>query len=155
RRAPTTSRFKAVQLRPLEEPECARYIAAHPDGGRDFLGMREVERLYAKSHGIPMHLDRMLTELHTISIDELSIFEQEGSAETPPLEPVPRALMQAVSLLQHSTDKYTGRSLRLLKVLTILSQGETLENVRRFDPIEPVYPRNAEELRTLGLIEAI
>ena len=155
RRVPTTSKFNMVHIRPLEEPECARYIAAHPEGGPDLLGMRGVERLYAKSQGIPMHLDRMLTELHTISIDELSILEQEGTIETPQIEPVPRALVQAISILQHSTDKYTGRSLRLLKVLTILSQGETLESVRKFDPIEPLYPQNAEELRTLGLIEAI
>lgn len=154
RRPPNTCGFKVIQLRPLDEPDCARYIEAHPYGGRDLLGPRVLERLYAMSEGVPVHLDRMLRALQTISIEDLWEIEQESKIQSPLTEPIPRALVQAVSVLEHSTEKYTRRSFRLLKVLTILSQGETFKAIRKFDPEEPFYPSNVEELRALGLLEA-
>src|SRR5207247_8335629 len=137
-------KFKIVQLRPLDEPECGKYVAAHPEGGKNFVDRRGVERLYEKSQGIPVHLDRMIKELQTISIDELSEVEQEGALMRK-VEPIPRTLIYSVRTLQESSDTYTRRSVRLLKVLTVLSQGETFKVLRRFNPRERFSPDNVEE----------
>src|SRR5206468_2842986 len=76
---PGNSTLPVLQLRPLDEPDCAKYIQNHSDGGSDLLDRRITETLYAKSGGIPAHLDRMLRELQTMSLDEVSDVEQEGS----------------------------------------------------------------------------
>jgi tetratricopeptide (TPR) repeat protein len=95
----------------------------------------------------------MLKALRVISIDELSEVEPEG---IPPAgDPVPRALVQSVALLQTSLDRFTRRSLRLLKILTVLSQGEVFSVVRRFDQKAPFYPENIQELQDRGLLETV
>jgi tetratricopeptide (TPR) repeat protein len=88
-----------------------------------------------------------LEDLPETSIDDLN-----QSAKS---EPVPRALTQAISTLQSSTNKYTRRSLRLLKVLTVLSHGEIFKNLKRFDPIDPFFPENVDQLRDLALIDVV
>jgi tetratricopeptide (TPR) repeat protein len=40
-------------------------------------------------------------------------------------------------------------------VLTVLSHGEIFQNLRRFDPIDPFFPENVQELRDLALIEVV
>ena len=155
RLTPGPSRFPVTQLHPLDEPDCARYISNHSDGGVSLAAPRILEKLYAKSEGIPMHLDRMLEQLQTISLADLPDNASEDLDVTGKGEPIPRALVQAVASLRDSTSKYTRRSLRLLKVLTVLSHGEIFQNLKRFDSIEPFFPENVQQLRDLALIEAV
>src|SRR5205814_2150605 len=61
----------------------------------------------------------------------------------------------AVALLWTSEDQYSRRSLRLLKVLTVLAEGETIQSIRRFYPAEPFYLDNVNELVRLSLLDAV
>ncbi|MGE6760043.1 tetratricopeptide repeat protein [Corallococcus interemptor] len=152
---PGPSKFPVTQLQSLDEPDCARYVSNHSEGGHSLTTPRVLEKLYAKSEGIPMHLDRLLEQLQTVSIDDLLGGEGEDLEIVEKSEPVPKALVQAVAVLQGSKDKYVRRSLRLLKVLTVLSHGEIFQNLRRFDPVDPFFPDNVKQLRDLGLIETV
>jgi tetratricopeptide (TPR) repeat protein len=78
------------------------------------------------------------------------------------LEPIPRALGHAVDGLLGPADRCTRRSVKLLKVLTVLSRGETLRGaqdidlsaMKHFDRKEPFFLDNVTQLRALGLLRA-
>jgi hypothetical protein len=62
-------------------------------------------------------------------------------------------LSKAVAELAASTNPLQKRSYFLLKVLSVLPYGETLQRLKRFDPTAPIYSAQAEELLNLDLIE--
>jgi hypothetical protein len=68
---------------------------------------------------------------------------------------VPKALVQAIDSLAASQDRQSQRSLRLLKVLSVLPYGETIEGMKRYLPTEPFYINNAVQLNELGLLDVI
>ena len=47
------------------------------------------------------------------------------------------------------------RSFRLLKVLTVLRDGETFQSIKRFYPRAPFHQGNVDELVSLGLLEDV
>lgn len=58
-------------------------------------------------------------------------------------------------MLADTTDRLKLRSFKLLKILTILANGETINNLIRFDSNEPIWIDNANELEQLSLLEVI
>jgi hypothetical protein len=60
-----------------------------------------------------------------------------------------------VESLAASKDRRNQRSLRLLKVLSVLPYGETIEGMRHFLPMEPFFIDNAVQLNELGLLDVI
>jgi predicted MPP superfamily phosphohydrolase/tetratricopeptide (TPR) repeat protein len=157
RTAPADHRFKTVQLKPLEEFEMADYIRNHRDGGEAQSQAQVVERLHRLSDGVPNHIDRLLRELQIMSLDELESEESDAllGADEGTGSDVPRSLIRAVSSVSNANEKYGKRSFRLLKILAVLQHGETLPNIKYFDSTEPLWPRNVEELRSLGLLETV
>jgi tetratricopeptide (TPR) repeat protein len=71
------------------------------------------------------------------------------------VEPVPKALQQAVAHLTNSVNEYSRSSYKMLKVLTILAEGETLQSIKRFYPTEPFHLQNVTELMRLLLLETV
>src|SRR6267154_892141 len=75
--------------------------------------------------------------------------------ESGPAEAFPRALERAVTNLVRSQNRYSRRSFNLLKVLTVLADGETLPKLKYFDQVDPFFATNASELEDLQLIQMI
>ncbi len=145
-----------VELKPLDLPEVRNYMAVHPEANMELQDAESVEQLSRLSGGLPMHLDRIIKSLKIISFSELLDIELEtGQEQRIDAEPVPKALVQAVSSLAQSNDRYSRRSYRLLKLLTVLSNGETLATIKRFYPTEPFFPGNVMELSELSLLEIV
>lgn len=154
RQSPTDSVYGSVQLRPLDISEVANYISKHPKAGHDLFNMSVVDDLYMRSDGLPMHLDRLIETLQVASLKELVDLELDiplSAIESS--EPIPKALKEAVATISQSTDRYTRRSFSMLKVLSLLPEGETLQAIRRVYPTEPFYPQNAMELVGLSLLK--
>jgi tetratricopeptide (TPR) repeat protein len=70
-------------------------------------------------------------------------------------ELVPHALKQAVENLAQSENIYSRRSFKLLRILTVLLDGETFQSIKRFYPAEPFHVENIAELTGLSLLEAV
>ncbi|MEK6743541.1 MAG: hypothetical protein AABZ15_08025 [Nitrospirota bacterium] len=152
RQRPSNKLFGHVDLKPLDITETASYIANHPKAGQELRDVDSIDVLHLRSEGLPMHLDRLIDSLQVLSLRELVDIEFEVVPDhMSGREPVPMALKQAVATLSQSTDRYTRRSFRMLKVLSILPEGETLQAIRRAYPAEPFYPQNAFELINLSL----
>jgi hypothetical protein len=144
-----------VELRPLDLAETANYVVNHLKAGPELNEANAIDELYMRSEGLPMHLDRLFETLQITSLRDLVNYEIDTPLDCiSAKEPIPRALRRAVAILAQSTEKYTRRSYRMLKVLSILPDGATLQGIRRLYPTEPFHPRNALELINFGLLKA-
>lgn len=85
--------------------------------------------------------------------EELAEFELDTENDTH--EDVPHSLERAVAGLANSPARYSRRSYRLLKILTLLPDGERLEQLKYFDWDEPLFPGNAAELEALSLLQVV
>jgi tetratricopeptide (TPR) repeat protein len=148
--------YPPVRLSSLDEADTSNYIKNHPDGGTSLVAGKTFDVLFQLSRGMPMQLDRLLSDLSVLSIDEL--LENESDQLNGPedsAEPIPIALERAVNRLADSDDEHLRRCNKLLRVLSVLSFGEPLGNIKRFDNAHPFHPSHVLELRDLGLVEAI
>lgn len=153
---PTENDFQVIELKPLESPDVRVYLTYHPDAFPEIRDPEIIDKLHERSDGLPMHLDRMLRALKVSSLE--SILEEEldrPQAEQTASEEVPRALVDAVSSIQKSEDKRTRRSFRLLKVLSVLPYGETIESINHFFSNEPFFIDNALQLCDLALLDVV
>lgn len=155
RTPPHQSDYSYVELKALDEADTRLYVKEHPEGGVDLTSPSTIEQIFRVSEGVPMQIDRLLGNLKFMTLEELLEIELEESQGSSASEPAPSALVRAISKLEKSSDRYTNRSFRLLKILTVLSSGDTFSRIRRFDPNEPLHPQNVDELVADGLIEAI
>ena len=157
RSIPTSSTFSKLPLVQMSVPDVLNYIADHPDGGSEIATLDTAELLHRRSGGLPMHLGKLLHELKYGSLQDLVNDELDFSEEHLGIasEPVPKALVKTVASLSESKEKYSPRSFRLLKVLTVLSSGATLNSVKHFYSTEPFWSCNPEELEKMGLLTII
>jgi hypothetical protein len=153
-RSVPATRFPFVGLKALELPEVRTYVIHHAGGGEKFAGPDAIDTLYRRSAGLPIHLDRLLESLRYITLKELIDSHDDELIDTTS-EAVPRALERAVTSLARSYDRYSRRSFRLLRVLTVLADGETLQSLRHFDQADPFFPVNAAELERLQLVQVL
>ncbi len=142
-----------VELRALELPDVRTYVQHHPTGGDSLTDVETIEILHRCSAGLPVHLDRLLDSLRYVGREELGEFELDTQSDAH--EEVPHSLERAVTELANSPARYSKRSYRLLKILTLLPDGERLEQLKHFDGTEPLFPRNAAELEDLSLLQVV
>jgi len=147
--------FPVIELRPLDIPDVRTYLTHHPEAAAELREPDVVERLYERSDGLPMHLDRILRSLKVSSLASALADIEEPSAGDGTPDSTPKSLVYAVSTLAKSRDKRSGRSFRLLKVLCVLPYGETLEALHHYLPAEPFFYENALQLMELALLDAV
>ena len=153
---PDAEVFSLVDLRPLDVPDVRTYLMHHPDATADLHEPDVIEKLHEHSDGLPMHLDRMLKALKVSSLASLLEADMEGPLAVDGMpEATPIALAHAVSSLARSEDKRSRRSFALLKVLSVLPYGETLEALQHYLPTEPFFYENALQLNESALLDVI
>jgi tetratricopeptide (TPR) repeat protein len=148
-----TDPTEIVKLRPLDIIEVREYLSRHTRARAGLDGEYDLERIHSWSGGLPMHLDRLLERMQFLSLSAI-LDEDAVSAPVNSGEPVPESLKITVGKLSNATTKHSHHSFRLLKVLTVLRDGETFQSIRRFY-IEPFYQSHIEELVELVLIEDV
>jgi tetratricopeptide (TPR) repeat protein len=153
RQHPAQSAYQTVELRSLDLQDVGNYVFNHPRAGMELRDLKTIDRLYMKSGGLPMHLDRIIEMLQVCDLGELSDLDAVTDAESNNREPVPHALKQTVASIADSENQYTKRSYRLLQALSLLPHGESLATIKRLVPNEPFFPRNALELKNAALVQ--
>ncbi len=154
RQKPQGSLFTPVTLQPLDTLAAKTYLNTHPQSASPIDDPDVIERIENWSGGLPMHLDRLLELLPASSLSAILDEEIDYVPATPELlEPIPRALQNAVAHLAGSGNEYSRRSFRMLKVLTVLAEGETIQSIKRFYPAEPFHLQNVTELIRLSLLD--
>jgi predicted MPP superfamily phosphohydrolase len=154
RTSPRDHKINVVTLEPLDEADTRAYLMAHPSAGTELKSSHAVSVIHRRTDGLPGKIDRTLKTLRVISLSELepaNLVEPVDTVET--RESIPMSLVQAVAELSKSKDQTSKRSYLLLKVLTILPHGESLERLKRIDNQYPIFPKHAEELLDSDLIQ--
>jgi len=156
RTKPELQQLSIVELRPLDIPDVGTYLKHHPEATSDLQTPEIIEKLYEHSDGLPMHLDRIINALKVSSLPSVLDTDMEIlSGNTIISEKKSKALIHAVSIIANASDSPSKRSFRLLKVLSVLQYGETLETLRHFLQTEPFFDTHALQLLKLTLLDAI
>ena len=143
-----------VELKRLDLPDTKAFLESHEDADSSMTTQEAIEHIFSLSDGLPMHIERIIDELRVTSLsDVISSAMNLDMGKMKGAEPVPIALRKAVKGLAVSEDRYMRRSYKLLKVLSVLSSGETIESIKRFYHDEPFFPATAEELIKRSLLE--
>jgi len=148
--------LKVINLEPLSIPDLRTYVELHPNNNLDIIDGDYVDRLHSMSQGYPLYIDLLLKMLAVSSFDDLIELDFDFALDDfESEERIPRALKVAVRSLSSSTDEYTIRSYKLLKVLSVLANGETYSKIRRFNSTKPFHPLNVTTLVDLSLIDVM
>lgn len=154
RTIPRDHKISAVTLEPLDEADTRAYLMAHPSTSPELKSQRAVSEIYRRTDGLPGKIDSTLKTLRVVSLSELGLASSIGGTNVVVAhETIPKSLVRAVTELAESKDPSSKRSYLLLKVLAILSRGESLLRLKRIDPQYPIFPKHAEELLDLDLIQ--
>jgi tetratricopeptide (TPR) repeat protein len=154
---PENTGCPTIQLHPLDVPDLRTYLTHHPDATPEIREPDIIEQLHERAEGLPMHVDRLIKAMRVSSPPSVLEADREESITTAGSvdQSTPEALVYAVNTLVGSADVRSNRSLELLKVLSLLPYGETLEALHHFLPTQPFFPENALQLEELTLLDII
>lgn len=154
-RNPFSHNIQSVEIGKLEEFDVRAYIKNHSlinDNIEDNI----LESLNELSKGIPSLLDKCIKELIHFSIDEVveSHFSPESYSEKDRGD-FPVELKQRINRLKSSQDIHIERCYELLKIMTILENGDSFSNLKRAGKNYSFKPSHLNELYDLELIESV
>lgn len=144
---------QAVCLKPLDPESVKEYLLNHEIARPEIVTPDNVERIHDWAGGLPSHLDKVLERIPYFTLTQILHDDAEPSSSSTS-EPPPESLKAAVAHLQQSLEPREQKALSLLKVLTILKDGETLDSIKRFDR-EPFRSLHVEVLITHSLLEEV
>lgn len=148
--------FATIELKSLDAPEVRAYTLNHPQNIYNDIDGHLVDKICSMSQGLPLYIDLILKTIAISSIDEIYELDIDLSLENlESQEKVPAALKCAISVIKNAKDDYTRRSFELLKVLSVLANGETFKKIKRFNNAKPFYAQNVSMLVDLSLLETI
>lgn len=148
-RMPPSGGITEVVLTGLDTLETRAYVQSHPAMQPEILSPEAIERLNFASGGLPIQIDRLLERLQVASLD--AVIDEESELKTS-ITLQDAALAQCIRMLDSGGESRTGM---LLKALSVLPFGETIEGIKRFLHASPFYPTHAQTLLSLALLEAI
>ncbi|MFZ4876450.1 metallophosphoesterase [Janthinobacterium sp. Mn2066] len=144
----------SIALEPLDEPDTRSYLLSQPNLSASATTPSGVDLIFRRSGGLPGKIDSTLRTLRVLSLAELTNEAARDTSAVPIVgESVPFALVQAIDELSTSKDSVLARAFWLLKALTVLPHGETVERLKRIDPTLPIFSKHAEELLDRDLIQ--
>lgn len=143
-----------IWLRALEITDTREYLSNHPLNKPSFLAHEALEKIHQWTGGVPSIIDRLLHRSQTLTLPQI-IGEGDGSDLSEIREPVPQSLINAVENLESADGEHELRSYALLKLLTVLKDGETFESIRRLYPKKPFHQAHIRRLMQHSLIESV
>lgn len=152
-RVPQQPNVDVVELKPLDEADLKTYVVDHDRGGSRYESPNAVACLYRHTEGVPAHVERSLSELEVVTLDELASSSSDFVATKTALSEAPPPLSRTIRELASATEPTLRRSFELLRVLTVFPEGEQLSRIKRFDGTHPFFPMHATALLDQRLIE--
>lgn len=142
-----------VSLGPLDPNETIRYLKNHPRAQPTLWNHEFIDQIHSYVGGLPTAIDKLIEQNEYLSISEIIDEDDPHSIYTK--EPIPESLKADVDSVFKGEDDRQKRTLSLLKLLTVLKDGETFESIRRIYHAKPFSPGNVTDLTQLSLVECI
>lgn len=148
RQRPPSSSFAIVELSALNQVDVRSYVESHSTGAGVGLLAADISRIYSHTSGWPNLIDNVLANLKVASLSTVITSSQSSELGD-------SLLARAILELASSDDDILQRSYLLLKVLSVFSCGEELQNVKNFIRGKPAFPDHARVLLERGFIRTI
>lgn len=145
-----------VILHALDVHETRDYLRSHPDASPDLIDEAHLDKVQDWSEGLPMQLEYLVEKTRGCSLSDF--LDEKGEITVSNVEhgePVPRGLQDAIETLTTGEDEVSRQSFLLLKILSVLRDGEVFQSVRRFYPTKPFHVDNVSRLLKLDLLEVV
>ncbi len=152
-RMPLGQGVPEIFLNALDTLETRSYVAAHLSMQGNSLSAESVERLHFASGGLPLQIDRLLDRLQVASLE--SVLDEESQMGGSPSAIVDASLTQCIRTLNVKVNDSAFKSGMLLKALSVLPFGETIDGIKHFFHDSPFFATQAQNLLNLALVEAI
>ncbi len=156
RHEPLSISCPVVRLRPLDVLDVRSFLAAHPGATPDLHSADAIETIHMRSEGIPAYIESIIEKLAFMSLHDLLDLELDApSTSLSASEPVPAALRQAVAGLSTRAKSDARRTFKLLKLLSVLANGESYRTIRYFYQASPFTTSDVQTLIRLSLVEIV
>jgi len=149
----TIPESNVIRLSHLDTHDVAVYLKSHPKAGAISHRQDLIERIHSYTAGLPSAIDRLIDRTNLLSIDDILKEQHDTSVNT--AEPIPQSLIEAVTKVFNPENEKESRSLILLKLLTVLKDGETFDSIKKFYHKKPFFIEHVFLLADLALIESV
>jgi len=120
--------------------------------GAAYFSSTQVSQMYERSEGVIDKLEQIMEYLASSSVDEVlsqdDIFDDVFHSEY-----IPSTTLKQIGILISEPEK--ALTLRMLNILSILKNGETLSNLKKDKMGIKLHPRNTQELVQLELVSTV
>lgn len=142
-----------TELVSLDMPAVRIYASVHNLKELELDNYIAIEKLHRISSGLPVYLDSFLEQLKVCSLSDL--FEDGFTAEeVQTIEKIGTSPMfNTIRSLQNSTEDSDKRSFELLKILSLLHNGEIFERINHFYSNITFHPIHIAKLEKLALLD--
>jgi len=127
-------------------------LVLHDKFGPTHLSSTQVSQIYERSEGVIDKLQQIMDYLTISSVDEVlsqdDIFDDVFHSEY-----IPSTTLKQIGILISEPEK--ALTLRMLNILSILKNGETLSNLKKDEMGASLHPRNTQELVQLELASTV
>lgn len=148
---PSDSNF--TELLSLDAPSVRLYASVHNLKELELDNYIAIEKLHRISSGLPVYLDSFLEQLKFCSLSDL--IEDEFTVEE--VETIKRVgnspVFSIIKSLKNSIEDSDKRSFELLKILSLLYNGEIFERIKHFHSNMTFHPTHISKLEKLALLD--
>ncbi|HIF9126694.1 TPA: hypothetical protein ACX6O5_003143 [Photobacterium damselae] len=120
--------------------------------GSTHLSSTQISQIYERSEGVIDKLEQIMDYLTISSVDEVlsqdDIFDDVFHSEY-----IPSTTLKQIGILISEPEK--ALTLRMLNILSVLKNGETLSNLKKDEMGAKLHPRNTQELVQLELASTV
>lgn len=145
---------RPVILNPFDGHDLLRYLSGHPDG-KELLRRRDrLEDVLSHTGGLPAGIDQLISKSNVLPLDDL-LDDHTSASSNVSGEAIPKTLEMAVAAVFSPQSENDRRKLSLLKLMTVLKDGETFEGLKRAFRTKPFRTEHVLSLSDSGLIESV
>lgn len=150
----SSSDVNFIRLRPFEIDQIKAFLESHPEGKSLLRDEGNLEDILRHTEGLPAKIDRLIKRTEVLPLEDL-LDESFELADQQDAEEIPPSLIRDIDLLFSLNDEAGKRVIALLKLLTVLKDGETYESIKRIYPRSPFHYTDVIRLTDLGLLESV
>lgn len=142
-----------TELLSLDAPSVRLYASVYNLKELELDNYIAIEKLHRISSGLPVYLDSFLEQLKVCSLSDL-IDGELTTGEVGAIEKIGSSPMfSVIRSLQNSNEDSDKRSFELLKILSLLYNGEIFERINHFYSNMTFHPIHISKLEKLALLD--
>lgn len=152
RALPDATPMQPFIIRPLDEPDCNRFILAHPLSKYVPQSGLASDELYRMSGGLPGIINQILNKLKHENLNDLVNENSYSSLHNIDLSRIPSSLIDTVDQLRKT---HQNNLFEILQCLAMFPHGEDISHLRNFKSKQPFFPLQSRQLVAMGLVSAV